>query len=1102
MNQHIFVKFDFEFMWNIVSPFGAFKPSFLLVWILSFLFVSCGSHLPKDVEQAYQELPSTIDFNFHVRPILSDRCYSCHGPDENTREANLRLDLENYAFAALSQGDGHAFVKNNPGKSQALQRILSTDPEYQMPPPESNLELNAREKAIIAKWIAQGAKWKEHWAFIPPEQPEIPISVDPTWKYHNPIDGFIQKKLQLEGLEPAPEADRERLLRRLNFDLTGLPPSIEEMDAFLTDKSPNALEKVVDRLLASDAHAERLTMDWLDLARYADSHGMHADGWRLMWPWRDWVIHAFKDNLPYNQFVTWQLAGDLLPNATEEQKLATAFHRNHPMTAEGGAVDEEFRMEYVIDRTNTTATAFLGLTVECAQCHDHKFDPITQREYYQLAAFFNNVKELGMTGDDGNYGPMLALPGAEAKAELKRIKKQIEDQEKVLEQTVQEISSAKDFIRKLPPVNPKIGLVGYFPLERLSNKGKGYSVDGSKTTFATESVSLVDGYKGKAMQFDFDYDELYLEKIGLFKMTEPFSVAVWINTHKRDSMRTQTIMGTSGTKNSFWRGWDFFLDNQNRLSARIIHCLPHNYIQVSSLDTISRHEWTHLAFSYDGSTIAEGLKLYINGKQVKLKVNYNRLYKNIHPVKDGNHEPNNRAIRVGKSYRAFTGENGIFVGLMDEIRVYKKAISPIEVKVIAGQNNAQNWQQKGLDQLSETQFLALLDHFLLSDQAYQQQLALVQKLKEDQIAIMDTVPEIMVMEEMPEVRPMFVLNRGQYDQPLEQVQAATPKHVLAFSDDLPPNRLGLAQWLFASENPLTARVAVNHYWQMLFGKGLVNTPDDFGSQGSLPSHPELLDWLAVYFVESGWDIRSLLKLIVTSATYRQSSLANADAKQKDPGNIFLARSPSYRLTAEMIRDNALAASGLLVGKIGGESVKPYQPEGLWIELGNFSHKLLRYQQDQGENLYRRSLYTFIRRTSPPPYMLTFDAPNRDVCTVRRENTNTPLQALTLLNDPQFVEAARVLAEKMQIEGGSTLEEQLTFAFRRIAGRHPDEREMTIFKSLFNDEFNRLKSEPEAALSFLSVGEFPVNPELDQTLTAALAMVASMMLNHDEAYMKR
>lgn len=1113
------MKFDLDLKWNMMYPkspghriyrVSMFKylllfkdrSSIIFWWFLFFHLSACGPNLPDDVNQAYQELPEVIDFNYHIRPILSDRCYACHGPDENARKADLRLDLESHAFASLAKGEGHPFVKNKPLKSVALQRVLSTDLEFQMPPPESNLQLSAREKAMLAKWISQGAKWKAHWAFIPPAKSEIPDITNPEWKSHNAIDLFIQEKLPSVGLVPTQEADKERLLRRVTFDLTGLPPTIEAMDAFLADESPDAFSKVVNGLLATDAHAERLAMDWLDLSRYADSHGMHADGWRLMWPWRDWVIKAFRENLSYDQFVTWQIAGDLLPNATKEQKLATAFHRNHPMTAEGGAVDEEFRMEYVIDRTNTTATAFLGLTVECAQCHDHKFDPVSQQEYYQMAAFFNNVKELGMTGDDGNYGPMLAMPDQMAKKELETINKRIKDQEMALSQTVKTIASNKDFIQNLPSVNLNKALAGYFPLEHLSEKGNGFQVDGSSKAFATESVTLADGFKGKALQFDYDYDELYLDDIGVFKMTEPFSASAWVNTKKRDSVRTQTIMGTSGTKNSFWRGWDFFLDNQNRLSARIIHSLPHNYIQLTSLDTISRQEWTHLAFTYDGSSKASGLKLYINGKATKTKTNYDRLYKNIQPIKDGDHKLDARPIRVGKSYRAFTGENGIFVGLMDELRVYKRNLSPIDIQVIAGKNDYQDWQNKPVAELNDTQLQALLDHFLFSKPEYLAQLSTIQKLRNDYLAIMDTVPEVMVMEEMPTARPMFVLNRGQYDQPLQQVQAGTPEYVLPYPKELPKNRLGLAQWIFHEKNPLTARVAVNHYWQMLFGKGLVTTPDDFGSQGTLPSHPELLDWLAVSFVESGWDVRALLQLLATSATYRQSSIPSKASLEKDPDNNYLARSPSYRLIAEMIRDNALAASGLLVTKVGGKSVKPYQPEGLWIELGNFSHKLLHYKQDQGESLYRRSMYTFVRRTSPPPYMITFDAPNRDVCTVQRENTNTPLQALNLLNDPQFVEAARVMAEKMQTEGGDSLEEQLIFAFRCITGRYPDQQESAIFKSLYQNELNRFRTEPEKAKALLGVGEYATNPDLDQLQTAALAVVASTMFNHDEAYMKR
>ncbi len=1061
------------------------------IWILAILVIAsaCGDELPEDIEIAYKTLPDQIDFNLHVRPILSDRCYTCHGPDQNTRKAELELHHEEGAFAALASGNGYTFVSGKSHKSKALQRMISDDPELLMPPPESNLELTPSEIATIAKWIDQGAEWKNHWAYILPQASKR--QEDKTEE--SGIDYFVNRKLKSKNLELEPEADKEKLLRRLTRDLTGLPPTIEDIDDFLADQTPTAYEKVVDRLLASSAYGERMAMEWMDLARYADSHGMHADGWRMMWPWRDWVIEAFNENMAYDQFVTWQLAGDLLPEATKEQILATAFHRNHTMTAEGGAIDEEFRLEYVFDRTNTTATAFMGLTMECARCHDHKFDPISQEEYFQMTAFFNNVKELGMTGDDGNYGPMLLLTDDETDKELAKLQKQILEKEKALIASKEQVEATANFINNLKLSKP----VASFPINSVKPgftkevfdwKLNGAYVDGTKNGFVSLSLELVDDRGGKVFQFDNEYDDFYVINEGLVESTEAYSVAMWINTSKKDSSKTQVLIGTAGDKNNFWRGWDFYLDGENKLNTRFIHSLPHNYIHTQALETeIKTDTWYHVAFSYDGSGKAEGIKIYINGKAENLIYPYDRLYKNILPVKGGSHERYNRPAKLGKSGRSFTGENGIFVGKVDEVNIFKKELSSFEIATIAGAEISENLKK---------------DHISRQTPAYKKIEEELKNLRGERLLLLDSVPEIMVMEEMPQPRPAFVLNRGQYDAPLYEVKAGTPSKVLNFSDDFPKNRLGLSQWLFSKENPLTARVAVNRYWQLFFGNGLVKTPQDFGSQGNLPTYPELLDYLALDFQNSKWDLKALCKKIVLSSTYRQSSKTSKEKIDNDPQNDLLARGPSYRISAEMIRDNALATSGLLVNEIGGESVRPYQPDDLWYDLGNFSHKLLRYKVDEGDKQYRRSMYTFIRRTSPPPNMTTFDAPTRDVCTVKREITNTPLQALVLLNDPQFVEASKVLAQRMQLEGGDNVDQQITYAFRLATSRKPSQQEVQILKDLFQKEKDRFGKDNEAAIDLLHVGSFKIDDTLDKTTTAALTSVATVLLNHDDAYMKR
>jgi hypothetical protein len=1050
--------------------------------------------VPEEVAQAAEKVPDEVDFNLHIKPILSDRCFACHGPDKNTREADLRLDNAAGAFAALSSGNGKAIVPGSLHTSELIRRILSEDPEEQMPPANSNLVLTPEEKATLIKWIDQGAEYKPHWAFIPPQKPEVPEVPNKAWKIHNAIDNFVLAALPSKGLSQAPEADKERLLRRVTMDLTGLPPTIAEIDAFLHDKSPNAYEKVVDRLLKTDAYAERMAMEWLDVARYADSHGMHADGWRMMWPWRDWVIKAFKNNMPYDQFSTWQIAGDLLPNATKEQILATAFNRNHPMTAEGGVIDEEFRLKYVFDRTNTIGTAYLGLTVECAQCHDHKFDPITQKNYYSLSAFFNNVKELGMTGDDGNYGPMLLLPDEKTEKEIALLDEKIAAKEKELALSAAKAEAIVQFISNTLPKNNKRGMEVYLPFEKVvtvtkKDKNKELQFDGLPLVTSSGTPEAVKGKVGNALLFTDEYDEVFIKEKGNYELHESFSVGMWVNTAKKEKDKTQTLLGNTGNKNNFWRGWEFYLDSTNHLSLRLIHSLPHNFLHVRTTQEIPLNTWTHVAFSYNGSGKASGVSLYINGKKATTAIPYDRLYKSIKTIDDVKHLSQIRPLKVGRSYRAFTGEFGIFKGMIDEIYLYNRTLTSLEIGRLAHTDALleSNSQQEYITSQSE-------DY-----QTIEQELAALRQAK---VKLVNDVPEIMVMEEMPKPRPAFVLNRGQYDAPKEQVQPATPESVLSFPDNLPKNRLGLSKWLFDAKNPLTARVTVNRYWQLFFGKGLVKTAHDFGNQGNLPTHPQLLDYLAVSFRESGWDVKKLMKLIVMSATYRQSSKADKETQAIDTENLYLARGPQYRLPAEMIRDNALAASGLLVSWVGGESVKPYQPEGLWTEKNNFSHMLFDYVPSKGDSLYRRSMYSFIRRTSPHPAMIAFDATARDVCMVKREITNTPLQALVLLNDPQFVEAARVMAVRVQKEAGTELEKQLELAFRLTTGRKPRNKETDLLKDLYQSQYTRFSKNSKQADELLQVGEYRQEPNLDKTKTAALAIVASTLINHDESYMKR
>ena len=1070
----------------VSNMFTSRRFSLMALVIVIALGSGCEPSISDD-EALLASLPETVDFNFHIRPLLSDRCYKCHGPDENARETDLRLDTEEGAFGKLTESArNRAIVPGSLRRSELAHRIISDDPDYQMPPPDANLSLSEYEVALLRKWIDQGAEWKPHWAFVPPEKPDVPEVNNAGWP-KNPIDNFVLARLEREGVEPADEADKERLLRRVSFDLTGLPPSVVELDAFLADESPDAYEKAVDRLLGTVAYAEHMAVDWMDVSRYADSHGYHADGYRMMWPWRDWVIEAFDDNMPYDEFITVQLAGDLFPNPTDEQRLATAFHRNHQMTAEGGIVDEEYRLEYVADRTNTTARAFMGITMECARCHDHKFDPVTQKEYFQLSAFFNNVNEVGMTADDGNAGPMLMLFEGDAEEQLKTLRDSINALQDLLEQRTKAVKPSEFERIGVSNETLKQGLIDHYELDTLDSTSTSNSVRGREAAGISGDVELVDGPVGKGIRFDYDFDYLELKKAGLFERHEPFSIAFWTRPEKKEPYAE--LMGNAGQKNSYWRGYEIFVDSLNRVNVRLIHALAHNQLHVFSEEGIPFNEWSHIAVTYDGASKAAGVSIYVDGQKQAAYTRIDNLYKSMLPV-NYKYEVEERPMRVGKSYRAFGGDDGIYKGSFDDIRFYDRKLSGLEAAFLS----------QAL--LPDDQELRR-EHYLLShDEDYREMTDRLLSLYEEEHRLIEPIDEIMVMEEMKTPRTTYLLNRGAYDQPVEEVKPGTPEIILAFDEDLPQNRLGLARWLVDPANPLTARVTVNRFWQMHFGSGIVETPDDFGYQGRLPTHPALMDWLATTFVESGWDLKALNRLIVTSATYRQSSRPRPDLAELDPENRWLARGNSRRLSAEMIRDNALAASGLLVRTVGGPSAKPYQPEGLWIEKNTFSPMLLTYEPDKGDGLYRRSLYTFVKRTSPPPAMLAFDATDRSICIVQRQSTSTPMQSLILMNDPQYVEASRVLAERMQQEAGDDLENQLEYGFRALTSRRPKAEEMELFAEMYREELRRFGAEPADALALLEVGDKPRDAKFDPARTAALTMVVNTMMNHDEAYMRR
>ncbi|MEL6252877.1 MAG: DUF1553 domain-containing protein [Bacteroidota bacterium] len=1057
---------------------GLYLFSGLILIPILFLSNACGT---KDSSSQTQVLPEVVDFNWHIRPILSDRCYACHGPDEKVREADLRLDTEEGAFAALEEGR-HALIAGDPNNSHLIRRIESKSQESIMPPPESNLSLSEYEIKLLRKWVEQGATWKPHWAFTPPKKIDLPKKLN-KWA-QNEIDHFSLNKMEELGFSPSPDASKGKLLRRLSFDLTGLPPSWEEVESFEQDDSEDAIEKRVDALLASPAYGERMASIWLDAARYADSHGYQDDRPRTMWPWRDWVIKAFNQNLPYDSFLMKQVAGDLLPNASYDDKLATAFNRNHAITQEGGVVNEEYVTEYVADRTQTFSTAFLGLTMECARCHDHKYDPLSQKDYYQLFAFFNTIDERGQVNYfDLSPKPNIKMQDAEYESKLAYIDsltlKWEAEQGKLKESEKSAFTKWKASF-KPEQKDPKMGMTAHFKLDSFEGL---HTQDAQQASVAKMNTGLIgevaeveriDGKKGKALRFDGE-NFLNLGDLADKEYYEHFSYGAWIKLDKFPEKDAGILVKRNGEQKR--GGHQLLISPKGKLKLSLIHNARDNRIDVETKTAINRGNWTHVFMSYEGNGKASGVQLYINGELQKVKVLSDNLSKQT--ILNGND-----LLAGNWTHRKRTIGNlqGFAEGVIDEIRVYDRSMSPLEVKRLAENVGSANTDE-------------LFAHYLkVNNTAYQK---LQQKL--DSIRPLHAeIPYIMVMKEMDSARATHVLSRGAYDAPIERVYANAPQQLLHYPNTYPKNRLGLATWMTHPEHPLTARVAVNRIWQMLFGRGIVNTPEDFGSQGALPSHPELLDWLAVDFVEHGWDIKALIKKIVLSATYQQSSDISEEMRERDKDNIYLARGPVKRLSSEMIRDNALAISGLMDQTLGGPWVKPYQPAGVWKELANQIGEN-KYRASKGSGLYRRSLYSYWKRTIPPPSMLTFDAAERSVCVVKRQSTSTPLQSLVLLNDPQYVEASRLLAARMMEE--EELDEQLSKGFRLATSRSPKSEELKVLRSLFLSEKDRFSSESDAVNSFLKVGQYQLMDKLDPVEHAAMSIVANTILNLDEAKMK-
>ncbi len=953
-----------------------------------------------------------VDFNRRIRPILSDKCFTCHGPDSGKRKTALRFDQEKSAKSALANGK-FAIVAGHPEQSELITRVTTANKALRMPPAYMGKDaLSAAEIALLRRWVEQGAEWKPFWSFIPPVRPEVPAG-------QNAIDYFIQSRLAREGLRGSPEADRATLLRRVSFDITGLPPTLAELDAFLRDESPNAYEKAVDRLLASPAYGERMAFRWMEAARYGDTNGYQTDGGRDMWRWRDWVLQAFNRNMPYDQFVREQLAGDLLPNATLEQKIATGFNRNHRTNGEGGIIAEEYRVEYVADRAQTTATVFLGLTAGCARCHDHKYDPISQKEFYQLFAYFNQIpNEQGFAWNHGNEDPNVKAPLPEQSTRL----------------------TALDEI-----------------LKRAEEHWK--KVSGAAEKPVAEDWTVTHDLvfqKAEEIQKPFEQKD---GNIADFGYMQPCTYSVWVKPEALDG-------GVLSHSDDFYdgNGHGIYLDG-GKVRFHLIHRFSDLGIRLKTTQAvIKKGVWQHIAVTYDGRRKAAGIHIYVDGVLQENDVEF-----------DQNNEPLNvkgRPIRLGAA------GGRLYNGALRDARIYKAALTPLEVQALLPAGSKARAElalrERGPQELRDA-WAALVQAQAERDKYYA------------------SIPSVMVMADGAG-RATYLLKRGAYDVPGEKVEAGVPAVLGAVDPAWPKNRLGLAQWMTSRRNPLLARVMVNRVWQSIFGTGLVKTAEDFGSQGEWPVHPEVLDWLAVDFMDSGWDLKAVVKKIVMSSTYRQSSRVTPELLQKDPENRLLARGSRYRLGPEMIRDQALAVSGLLVQKVGGPSVKPYQPPGLWQELAGGGG----YVVDKGEGLYRRSLYTYWKRTAPPPYMVNFDSPNREVCTVAEGRTNSPLQSLNLMNDVAFLEASRKFAERVLTDGGGSME----YAYRLATGRLLDEARKRVLERALQSFRATYTNDRKAAASYLAQGDSPVNPALDAGEFATWTAVSNLLLNSDEVITKQ
>ncbi len=1016
-----------------------------------------ASHAKADDEK--------VSFNRDVRPILAQHCWRCHGFDPAARQAGLRLDDRTAALQPADSGSA-AILPGKPDDSPFITRILSADPDVQMPPPEAARRLNAREITILRQWIADGAEYQRHWSFLPIARPAPPW-VDGV---AHPIDAFVAAPLQQQGVRLAPAAEPAALRRRVSFDLTGLPPSVDDLGRMTTE----TYEQFVDRLLGSPHFGERMAVDWLDAARYADTDGYFGDKPRQMWLWRDWVINAFNNNMPFDQFTVEQLAGDLLPEATTQQRIATGFNRNHMSNDESGLIDEEYRVEYVVDRVETTTATWLGLTVGCAQCHDHKYDPISQREYYQLFAFFNNVPETGLLSGH-NAPPKISVPSEVQQRALSNLAAVTHVAEAAFEPLKTALATAcRESEARLPstlPMPPAEGLVVYAASEAPPENG--WRAVGTPLQTAA-------GIRGRAFQFDATQ---HLETdVPEFDLDGPWTIGFWLSPTGSLSCPLSMIE-PEGNRRGLEVIWQ-----KGRFVVHLVHEWGTHAIEIATREPVTAKQWHHVAISHDGTRTAAGLLVFVDGAAVPLDVRRDALTDTI---------STRQPLRLGRR------DDGLgYYGLLDEVRIVSRTLSPETIADWKRGEQLRGILETPAEKRNPRDAELLLDDYIdhQAEPAARSARDAVRQARADEQQLKAAIPVALVMDELAQPRSTHVLERGQYNKPREAVSPGTPAALSSWPEGAPRNRLGFARWLVAPDNPLTARVAVNRFWKQCFGEGLVRTINDFGTQGEPPTHPELLDYLAATFRDSGWDVKALLRLIVTSDTYRQrSSLMLRDGEIVDPENRWLSRGPSFRLPMEMLRDQALLASGLLSSHVGGPSVKPYQPPGLWEEVSYNAEET--YEPDRGDGLWRRSLYTYVKRQSPPPALLLFDGPTREKCTLSRPRTNTPLQALYLLNDDTYVEAARQLALTCLTEHHSD-EERFAAIARRILSRTLSTAELPALRGLLDRQRQHFAVDPPSAKRWLAVGTTTVSPSVNAMELAAWTVVAHTMLNLDEAVTRR